>query len=125
MSTDRLAEIRARADAAAAGPWTWNGYRVPDLMGRAGDPETFEYDIEVIEATHSGECGCRSLCELELTVGPADREFIAHARQDIPHLLDLIDRVRAAVAEHRTSQGPAATVPVWAIQEALDGGEGA
>ena len=28
-------------------------------------------------------------------------------------------------AEHRTSQGPAATVPVWAIERALDGGEGA
>jgi len=51
-------------------------------------------------------------------------DFIDNALEDVGHPLDLINRVHAAIGEHRTSQGPAATVPVWAIQEALDGGEG-
>ena len=103
MSTDRIAEIRARADAATPGPWE------AKRNARRGNT-TVILDPDGQFVAHY--------------VNPTDAEFLAAARQDIPHLLDLIDRVRAAVAEHRTSQGPAATVPVWAIEEAIDGGEG-
>lgn len=85
-AADRLAQIEARAQAATEGPWTWDAHRVPTLSGRAGDPATYAYDVEVVEAEHSGECGCRSACTLDLHVSPDDAEFIAHARTDVPAL---------------------------------------
>lgn len=32
--------------------------------------------------SHSGECGCRSACTLEVTIEPGDRAFIAASRTD-------------------------------------------
>lgn len=107
MSTTdaQIAQITARAGAATRQPWTWEDHRVPNLMGRGGDPDTYEYDVNVIEFTHSGECGCRSACQLELTISDSDKDFIAHARADIVALLDKItefeiDR-KQLVDEHR------------------------
>ena len=94
--TDRIEEIRQREENATRGPWAWDGHRVPTLSGRAGDPDIYEYDTEVIEASHSGECACRSLCTLELEIGPWDRMFIANARDDIPFLLAEVERLTAA-----------------------------
>lgn len=90
---ERIEEIRRREENATRGPWTWDGHRVPTLSGRAGDPDIYEYDTEVIEASHHGECGCRSACTLELEVGPGDRSFIANAREDIPFLLAEVERL--------------------------------
>lgn len=79
----RYAEDEAVARDAAGGPWTWHEYvrkgddPVPYLTGRGGDPETYAYDVEVIEPDHSGECGCRSACRLELRVRREDQEHIA------------------------------------------------
>jgi hypothetical protein len=64
ITTD-LDAIRARTDAATAGPWH-------------GEHAEFGY----------------------VTIGdwlPADAEFIAHARTDIPFLLDLVDELRRQV----------------------------
>lgn len=88
MSAQRLRDaaalMRSRAEGASSGPWTWHEYGghngtdpVPYLTGRGGDPETYAYDTEVIEPDHSGECGCRSSCNLELRVRREDREHIA------------------------------------------------
>lgn len=96
---DRIEEIRRREENATRGPWTWDGHRVPTLSGRAGDPDIYEYDTEVIEASHWGECACRSSCTLNLEVGPNDRAFIAHARDDIAYLLAELDKARAGLAE--------------------------
>ena len=95
-----LEVIRRRAEGATPGPWTWDGHRVPTLIGRAGDPAVYSYDVEVIEADHDGECGCRSACTLHLRVRPQDADFIAHAREDITVLLAEVDRLRAALARH-------------------------
>lgn len=89
--------MRARLTAATRGPWTWDGRRVPTLEGRAGDPDTYEYDTEVIEVTHLEGTYSRP-CELELEISEADREFISHARVDIELLLDENDRLRALAA---------------------------
>ena len=86
-----LDAIKARAEAATEGPWTWSGSEAPVLGGYAGT--SYRYSEEVIEAEHHGECGCRSLCQLELTVGKADAEFIAHSRADIPALVAAIAAV--------------------------------
>ena len=91
----RLDEIKARAAAATEGPWEWTQYRVPTLEGWKGDPATYRWQTEVLEADHNGECGCRSACQLELTVLPPDAEFIAHARTDVPALLAAVEAVLA------------------------------
>jgi hypothetical protein len=95
---DALAAIRERAEAATEGPWVWDTHRVPTLSGRVVSPD-YTYDTEVLEANHSGECGCRSACELELDVKPHDAEFIAHARTDVPALVGALEAVLDLVAE--------------------------
>ena len=83
MSADLLRQaakvLRERAEAATSGPWRWDQYRddLPYLVGRGGDPATYAYDTEVIEANHAGQCGCRSACYLGLEVAHADRDYIA------------------------------------------------
>ncbi len=89
--SSQLDAIKARAEAATEGPWTWSGSEAPVLGGYAGT--SYRYSEEVIEAEHHGECGCRSLCQLELTVGKADAEFIAHSRADIPALVAAVEAV--------------------------------
>lgn len=87
----RLDEIKARAEAATEGPWSWSGRVAPVLSGYAGT--SYRYSKEVIEAEHHGECGCRSDCQLEVTVDPLDAEFIASARSDIPRLVAALEAV--------------------------------
>ncbi|GAB6857978.1 hypothetical protein [Microbacterium xylanilyticum] len=87
-----LDELETLAHAATAGPWRWTDHRVPDLLGRAGDPGTYEYEREVIEAAHWGDCGCRSACTLELNIRPQDRAYIASVNPAT--VLALIGRVR-------------------------------
>lgn len=68
---DRVTEIAGRVAAATEGPWASLGYHILD-----GD----------VPQTHLGE----------VFSTPSDAEFIAHAREDIPYLLE---RLRTAEAE--------------------------
>ena len=86
-----LDAIKARVEAATEGPWGWSGRVAPVLSGYAGT--SYRYSKEVIEAEHHGECGCRSDCQLEVTVDPLDAEFIAAARSDIPRLVAALESV--------------------------------
>jgi len=95
MSADVAAVIaadKATTEAASNGPWRWSERRVPALLGVKGD-ENYSYAWEVLEATHSGECGCRSACELDLEVLPADAKFIAAARSRWPVYIAAIEAV--------------------------------
>lgn len=75
-TADRLAEIRARAERATEGPWVqlppWETVpaTTPSIISPNGDI------ADRIEAE-------------------ADAEFIAHAREDVPYLLDEVERLRA------------------------------
>lgn len=85
MTPERLAEIRAAAEAATEGPWVW----IDDKMWsrKASDwEETF--DPPIIQ-TDSG------------IYGPVenDRAFISLSRTAIPELLAEIERLSAALAE--------------------------
>ena len=80
MTEERFAEIRGREKAATQGPW-----RDECVIGRRKEIETFHtirdkdgaiVDVLPISAYH-------------------DAAFIAHARQDIPALLDEVERLRA------------------------------
>lgn len=91
LDLDLLYDI---ANNATGRGWRWNQYKygVPDLVATTGDPDLYEYETEVIEADHWGECGCRSACTLELKIAPQDAEFIAATGPDI--VLALIQRIR-------------------------------
>lgn len=81
IDDDELAAVRARIDGASPGPWTafvGSGIGGPDFI-RVGD-EDAELDMYI---ERDGE-----------PASPADLDFIAAARQDIPRLLDEIERLR-------------------------------
>lgn len=69
-TTDRLAEIQARAEAAAEGPWYVEAHQ-PTLTRRVVS------DDHMLDA-NLGYLGNRN---------QAEAEFIAHAREDVPWLL--------------------------------------
>lgn len=92
MSGVDTTELRKLAEAATPGPWRWEG-RISTLIGRAGDPETYVYDAEVIEAEHYGECGCRSACTLDLIVKQVDADYIAAVSPDT--VIALLDKLEA------------------------------
>lgn len=85
MNDGRITEIRARADAATAGPWTTDSdFRYGRRVLADLEPEG-EY-LEVAE------------CSGYVMPSPAtvvNAEFIAHARQDVPWLLDALAAARA------------------------------
>lgn len=83
----RLAEIGARADAASPAPWR------AFIEGR--DHESGSSFIKV-------GAGRARRNDIELSgAAPADYDFIAHARQDVPALLYEVRRLRALVAKRR------------------------
>ena len=79
--------IRKRAEAATKGPWTF----IPEDRDNKG--------------AISPVCTFGDDCNYYPTAGQlydeADGEFIAHARTDIPALLDELERTRAAAMELR------------------------
>lgn len=80
MTNAELDEIRARCEAASPGPWTsyieGRDHTSGSSFIMTGGGERRGEDMEIMGAT------------------PADYDFIAHARQDIPRLLAEIDRLR-------------------------------
>jgi len=80
MDSAELEAIRKRCDAATAGPWE-SFVEGRDHLGgndfiRTGGLDDQSPDIELLGAS------------------TADQDFIAHARQDIPRLLDEIQRLK-------------------------------
>lgn len=101
MDDLELARIRSRAAAASPGPWF---VRILDdeyamnlvaisTAADAGDDQWPDFD--------SGEVVAATLVQQPRYVGVSDQrwdenaEFIAHSREDLPRLLDEIDRLRA------------------------------
>ena len=86
-TTDELAEIRARVDAATEGPWTASG----EYAGSWEVTYTWRPGTElaecsrVLDVSDMGDaCG-----------NQGDAEFVAHARTDVPRLLDAVEAVLA------------------------------
>lgn len=75
--------IRARADAATDGPWSLHSASTLYMDGHAG------YYLR--QDGRPGQI-------VRLTCYPADAEFIAHAREDVPTLLTEIIRLQETVA---------------------------
>lgn len=87
MSDDEvLAAIRARADAATAGPWSLMSPR-PDGRNAVQRPDYNPFTNEASPAL------------LVYDTNPEDAEFIAHAREDVPLLLGRLEALTARVNE--------------------------
>ena len=81
LSDEELASIRRRCEAAT--PGSWKSY----VEGR--DHESGSSFIMVGSSAARG-------ADIELSGATvADQDFIAHARQDVPRLLDEVERLRA------------------------------
>ncbi|WP_161605454.1 ead/Ea22-like family protein [Pimelobacter simplex] len=83
---DTLANIRARAEAATPGPW-----RVDEIARVWADRDPAGWDAFHIAACHDS---VGRACDDD----EANAEFIAHARADVPRLLDLLDEQRDVIA---------------------------
>jgi hypothetical protein len=88
----RVEEIETRASAATEGPWS-------DVrVGREGDGNSRSHEeqicnqagVGVLIVTHDGS-----------DEGRANGNFIAHARQDVPFLLDLVKKQAEEIAAWR------------------------
>jgi len=77
-----LAAIRARADAATAGPW----FGFHDDDGRV---------VSTFDAAICDVCAVDGVLDWGNGVNHANAEFIAHAREDIPALLGLVEYLLA------------------------------
>jgi len=121
MDEKRLREIEARADAATAGPWYHRSYGekcyadhvitvFPAEEGDINIPDTGTIELEhwdderhkFVEDYFSDE----EICNTERQAGPHDLIFIAHAREDVP---DLIEAVRKLQVEIGIGQDPQMT----------------
>lgn len=79
---ERLAEIRARLGAATEGPWAVAGRSWEIVQPAEDDPDRFDImDLPIANAQERR----------------SDAEFIAHARTDIPWLLDLVAQHEATI----------------------------
>lgn len=82
--------IRARIEAATPGPWEWNKSRF--YNGYSGI--TGKDNAEVLFPNHCND-GDDGAAWFEDFPNDADRDFIAHAREDIPTLIAEIERLQA------------------------------
>ena len=99
LDAEALARIKERSDVATPGPWMlWEGY------GSAESAHVAVIGPPAISVLRS-ENGTR-----DMEGRMADFEFIAHARTDIPALLDALDAAerRAVAAEKALEQERAA-----------------
>lgn len=97
MTNAELDAIRKRAEAATAGPWHGNtALRMIFAKRQSGDPEGADGDrpiasIPLALDNTRGILGNRD----------ADAAFIAHSREDIPALLDELQRLRDGLRDLR------------------------
>lgn len=88
MTKKELKEIELRALDATRGEWFWDG---EELRHRDTVEKIFSGAILFAEDDMGREC--------PIECNEADREFIAHARTDIPALADEVRKLRGLVEE--------------------------
>jgi hypothetical protein len=91
---DDLREIRQRYDAALPGPWRLLPLDDPRRPG-AGEilPQLWAIDTDAPEFKVVGAYAARML-----RANPDEAAVMAHARTDVPYLLDQLEAARAALA---------------------------
>lgn len=98
MNTDLtdLTAIRQRAEAATPGPWTAAEWFGSDEGGWAAIGPHHTTDIDDVEFADEPDGIVHARAKL-------DADFIAHARDDIPYLLDRIEVLEQALVTARTA----------------------
>ncbi|UYL86607.1 hypothetical protein SEA_RADFAD_50 [Arthrobacter phage RadFad] len=96
---DRLDAIQERVDAATEGPWMWSPEE--DTWGDCGpNLETVKRGPVYSDGSQGAEeqiIGSWGHDANGITVATNDAEFIAHAREDVPYLLDLARKQQTAL----------------------------
>lgn len=105
LTKAEIAEMRARCEAATPGPWT-------DV--RPGRDAETGFSKGVIVAAVAPRQGIYA-DPPGGSYPAADQSFIAHARTDLPRLLDELERMREALREIAHECDP--TDPPWANHE--------
>ena len=101
----RLDEIRARCDVAVAGPWAWrtkdnekaqagSSFYPKDLVTGA-EPYIDNYDDGPPILMGAGIILNAARCVCDLSIEIEDASFIAHSRDDVPWLLEMVDKMLA------------------------------
>lgn len=102
-----LAAIKARADAATTGPWTMDELPETGECGVFGGPDVWYPE------------GRSTICGY---VHYNNAEFIAHAREDIPALVDLAQRQATRITElEAEAKTPSARAELIRIADACEG----
>lgn len=103
---DKLDEIRARCEAATPGPWKVISDSVPVRSGA------------VVSAMY-GDGPKINICS-GIPLGTHDAAFIAHAREDIPYLLDALASTVKLISAMRNNKKAALWLRKYGNQEAID-----
>ena len=95
LTPDRLQEIKARCERATEGPWAV----IPNRhKGKDGRPWG---KIVAYLRTPTGGTVARNIMTWGDDNGPADAEFSAHAREDVPALVAEVERCWREIEELR------------------------
>lgn len=109
LTDDELRAMRARCEAATPEPWEYENVQDCQdrsawslLVGPDGKvlADTLNSDAAVIHHEHD-ETG---VCYWD-EIGRRNFTFAAHARTDLPRLLDEVERLRAGIRKHRDCRG--------------------
>jgi len=93
MTDERLRKIRERATKATPGPWELRKLDDGEYFKFAEDHEQVfvpAYSVRGLNTLGNYECGAMEL---------PNANFVAHARQDVPDLIEEVERLRKLVDE--------------------------
>lgn len=112
-TTDRLAEIRARAEAATEGPWEEvRRFGFAGVKGILCPNHVQVAELVAVRSDGDGVYRPRHLPIVEFVGTDADAEFIAHARTDLPTLLAAVVDVMKRHKPGRTFHGHGFSTPL-------------
>lgn len=94
MKPERIEQIRTRVEAATAGPWrvVLDDSEGPKTVWRQCESDKHPDDPERLSVYD--DCCFDGGLHSEPFYREADAEFVAHARVDVPWLLDRLDQIR-------------------------------
>jgi hypothetical protein len=103
LTEARIAEIEARANAATEGPWqaSWDTFE---------DTDTYRVEQKATELVIRTSAESYETDNDELF---GDIDFIAHARTDIPDLLDEVKRLREELRERDAGVARGRALSSW------------
>lgn len=112
MTSDRIAEIRARAGAATPGPWgtEYDGKGTYHVHARLRTTPSEGMASDGVVASLTGRHGDSQVYR--------DARFVAHAREDIPFLLDRVAKLERLQADETGSEP---TMLRWGLDDVLYG----